>query len=176
MGRRQVSKKAQRKRIERLEALVRSKKIEDAKRRHAESFAKMTDEEVASFGFAVQQIAREKNPPKTLELFRGGLAATEYFDEKGRLGWRAFCETGGQAAVVDFSDAHEDDEGSATRTPGLKGDPKVLGEGLNLGNRRTKNIKLHRARLAGQEPEQKKDSSENDTPSRPKDESGGDDA
>ena len=177
MGRKQVSKKADRKRVERLEAFVRSLKIEDAKKRHVESFTKMTDEEVASLGFALNQLreAEKEDPWKTLELFRSGMAATEYFDGKGRFGWRAFCETGGQAAVVDFSDAHEDDEGSATRAPGLKGNPKVLFEGVDYGNRRIKGINFHRARLAGQEPE-KKDFAENDLPSRLKEESGGNDA
>lgn len=169
-----MSKKADRKRIERLEAFVRSLIVEDTRKRHVESFAKMTDEEAASVGFAVEQFGQEEDPWKADELFRSGLAAIEYLDERGKRGWRAYCETGGQAAVVEFSDAHED-EGRPKR-PGLKGDLRVIFEGINPGSRRTKSIKLHRARLAGQELEQKKDSSENDAPSRPKDESGGDNA
>ena len=144
-----MSKKAQRKRVERLEAFARSMKIEDAKRRHVESFAKMTDEEVASFGLAVEQLGQEEDPSKIYELFRSGLATTEYLEERGRLGWRAFCETGGQKALVDFCEAHEDDEGSATRTPGFRGNLKVLFEGVDYEDRRIKGIKFHRARLTG---------------------------
>ena len=144
-----MSKKAYRKRIERLEAFAHAMKIEDAKRRHVESFAKMTDEEMASFGLAVQQIGQEEDPSKIYELFSSGLATAEYLDERGRLGWRAYCETGGQTALVDFCEAHEDDEGSATRTPGFRGNLKVLFDGVDYGDRRIKGIKFHRARLIG---------------------------
>ena len=175
-----MSKKSNRKRIERLEAFARATRIEDAKRRHVESFAQMSGEEIASFTFALYQIreVQKEDPWKAFELFRSGLATTEYLDERGKLGWRAFCETGGQRATVEFSDAHEDK--GRPRRPFLKGDLNALFYDVNLGSRRIKSLLFHRARLARQEPEEeeenKKDLFENGTSSRPKEESGGDDA
>jgi hypothetical protein len=138
-----VSKKAYLKRIERLEAFVRSLKIEDAKKRHLESLAKMSDEEKSSVTLFAAHYGKvwKEDPHKADELFRSGLAALEQLDEGARFGWRAYCETGGQAAMVDFSDAHED-KGSTSRTPGLKGDLDVLFEGVVPRSRRPKASKL----------------------------------
>jgi hypothetical protein len=74
----------------------------------------------------------------------------------------AYCETGGQAAVVDVYEVHED-EGHRSRKPGLKADVRMLFEGCNPGKRRTKGVNFHRARLA-REAEKKKAISGNETP------------
>ncbi len=138
-----------RKRIERLEASVRSLKVEDAKRRHLESISKMSDEEVASVYFALEQIqdvAEKEDPRKADQLFRSGLAATERLEERARLGWRRFCEAGGQAAVVDFCEAI-DGEGASVTAPSGQVDFGALFEGLESSSSRLAGVRFHLKRL-----------------------------
>jgi hypothetical protein len=171
-GEREMRKKIDLKRIENLEASVRSLKVEDGKRRHVEAIWKMSDEELASQYFALEQIweLAEGDPYKHDELFRAGLATTELLVERARLGWRRFCETGGQAGLVDFWEAiHSGVTKWGTPDPDRVFD--ILFEGLNPSRSRLKGITAHRKQLA-REPE-KKDLSENAT-SRPKEP--GDDA
>ena len=109
------------KRIERLEAFALGLRVEDAKRRHLESLSKMSEEDLASLYFAAEQPSEMSE-----ELFRSGLATTEHLEERVRLGWQRFCETGGHAAVSDFRGA-TDGKVSPSGTPW---DHKVLFEGL----------------------------------------------
>lgn len=168
-----MRKKIDLKRIENLEASVRSLKVEDGKRRFLEANSKMSDEELASLvHFALVQIweLAEKDPYKHDELFWAGLATTELLEERARLGWRRFCETGGQAGVVDFWEAIHS---GVTKwgTPDPKTAIDILFDAPKLPRSRRAAIRFHRERLA-REPE-KKDLSENAT-SRP--EEPGDDA
>ncbi len=150
-----MSRRVDPKRIERLEAFARSMKVEDAKRRHLESLSKMSDEEVASEWFAHKQIKEvvEEDPCKADELFRSGVYATERFEERARLGWRRFCETGGQAAVVDFCEAI-DGEGASVTAPSEQVDFGVLFEGPKPPSSRVAGVRFHLERLAT-EPEKK---------------------
>ncbi len=147
-----MRKKADHKRIEQLEAFARRLKIEDAKKRHLESISKLSDEEFASLVFALKQIHEviKEDSCKGEKLFKSGLAATERLEEKARPGWRRFCETGGQAAVVDFREATDGKQSpSATHR-----DVGVLFEGPKPSSSRVAGIRFHWERLAT-EPEKK---------------------
>ena len=61
-----------------------------------------------------------------IDSLLSGLATTEHLEERVRLGWQRFCETGGHAAVSDFRGA-TDGKVSPSGTPW---DHKVLFEGL----------------------------------------------
>jgi hypothetical protein len=147
-----VRKQVDPKRIERLEAFARSLQIEDARKRHLESLAKMSDEEVASMIFALRQIDKveEEDPWRGEALFRSGSAAMERLEERARLGWRRYCETGGHAAVVDYCEA-TDGESSLSGTPCLdRRGIEVLFEGEKPGKERCKGVRFHLDRLAGE--------------------------
>ena len=140
------------KRIEDLEAFALSLRVEDARRRHMESLSKMSAEEEASLYVAFIHIkeVRKEEPGKDDELFGSGLAATEHLDERGRLGWRRYCETGGQAAMWDF---HKATEGKVSPS-GTPWDIRVLVEGFKPSSSRQESIRFHFNRLAT-EPEKK---------------------
>ena len=142
-----MSRKVDLKRIVRLEAFACSMKVEDAKRRHVESLSRMSDEELVRLYLALTQIreAAKEDPCKGEELFESGLAATEHLEERARPGWRRLCETGAQAAVVDFFEA-TDGKVSPTGTPW---DVGVLFEGNPFRNRRA-GIRFHLDRLTSE--------------------------
>ena len=140
------SRKIDPRRIERLEAFERSLKVQDAKRRLWESYSIMTDAEMASFYFALVRMCGEEGLWDGQELFEGGLASTERLEERARLGWQRFCETGGQAAMMDFFRA-TDDGSSNSLTWGRP--YKVLYEGVSLEKKRKEGITFHINRLGG---------------------------
>lgn len=140
------SRKIDPRRIERLEAFELSLKVQDAKRRLWESYSIMTDEEMASFSFALGQMCEEGGLWDGEALFAGGLASTERLEERARPGWQRFCETGGQAAMMDFFRATDD---GSTKSLS-KGRPyRVLYEGVSLEQKRKEGITFHINRLGG---------------------------
>ena len=140
------SRKIDPRRIERLEAFERSLRVQDAKRRLWESYSTMTDEEMARFSFALAQMCDEGGRWDGEELFAGGLASTELLEERARPGWQRFCETGGQAAMMDFFRATDD---GSTKSLS-KGRPvRVLYEGVSLEKKRKEGISFHADRLGG---------------------------
>ena len=142
MGSRQIDPK----RIERLEAFERSLKVQDAKRRLWESYSIMTDEEMARLYFALVRMCGEEGLWDGEELFAGGLASTELLEERARPGWQRFCETGGQAAMMDFYRATDD--GSTNSL--TEGRPvRVLYEGKRVDKKRKEGITFHVNRLGG---------------------------
>jgi hypothetical protein len=140
------SRKIDPRRIARLEAFERSLKVQDAKRRMWESYSIMTDEEMASFYFALVQMCDEGGLWDGEALFAGGLASTERLEERARPGWQRFCETGGQGAMMDFFRATDD---GSTKSLS-KGRPyRVLYEGVKLEKKRKEGISFHIDRLGG---------------------------
>jgi hypothetical protein len=140
------SRKIDRRRIERLEAFERSLKVQDAKRRLWGSYSSMTDLEMASLYFALVQFCEEEDLWEGEALFAGGLASAERLEERARLGWQRFCETGGQAAMMDFYRATDD--GSSKSLTG--GRPiGVLYEGVRIERKRKEGITFHINRLGG---------------------------
>ena len=140
------SRKVDSRRIERLEAFERSLKVQDAKRRLWESYARLTDEEMASLYFALLQLCDEEALWDGEALFEGGLASAERLEERARPGWQRFCETGGQAAVMDFCRATDD--GSTNSLS--KGRPfRLLYEGIRVEQKRKEGIGFHINRLGG---------------------------
>jgi hypothetical protein len=140
------SRKIDPRRIAHLEAFERSLKVQDAKRRLWESYSIMTDEEMASFYFALVRMCGEEGLWDGQELFEGGLASTERLEERARPGWQRFCETGGQAAMMDFCRATDD--GSTNSLS--KGRPfRVLYEGVSPVKKRKEGIRFHIDRLGG---------------------------
>jgi hypothetical protein len=140
------SRKVDSRRIERLEAFERSLKVQDAKRRLWESYSMMSDEEMARFYFALVQLCEEEDLWEGEALFGGGLASAERLEERARLGWQRFCETGGQAAMMDFFRATDD--GSTNSLS--KGRPfKLLYEGVRVEKKRKEGISFHINRLGG---------------------------
>ena len=140
------SRKVDPRRIERLEAFERSLKVQDAKRRLWESYSMMSDEEMASLYFALVQIDEQEDPWGGEALFGSGLASAERLEERARLGWQRFCETGGQAAMMDFFRATDD--GSTNSLS--EGRPiGVLYEGVRTEKKRKEGITFHINRLGG---------------------------
>jgi len=147
------SRKIDIRRIERLEAFERSLKVQDATRRLWESCARMTDEEMASLYFAFVQLCDKEDLWEGEALFAGGLATAERLEERARLGWQRFCETGGQAAMMDFFRATDD--GSTNSLS--KGRPiGVLYEGVRVEKKRKEGIRFHIDRLGGKRRSKKK--------------------
>ncbi len=144
-----MRKKVDPKRIERLEAFARSRRIEDAKKRHLEAFSKMSEEEVASAYLALKQIQEEEDPRKGDTLFKSGLATIEHLEERGKLGWQRYCETGAQAAVVNFCEAI-DGEGSSVTMSSQRVDFGILFEGPKPSSSRLAGIRFHFERLASE--------------------------
>jgi len=106
----------------------------------------MTDEEMASFYFALAQMCDEGGLWDGEALFGGGLASAERLEERARLGWQRFCETGGQAAMMDFCRATDD---GSTKSLS-KGRPfRVLYEGVSPVKKRKEGIRFHIDRLGG---------------------------
>jgi hypothetical protein len=142
----EVRRKADLKRIERLEAFALALRLEDTRRRLLEARSEMSDEELARLYFALQHLKEgtKEDPGKAEELFRSGLAATEHLDERGRLGWQRLCETGAHAAMWDFLEATE----GKVSPSGTPWDIKVLLEGHKLSSSRKGSVRLHIYRLA----------------------------
>jgi hypothetical protein len=145
------SRKIDPRRIERLEAFERSLKVQDAKRRLWESYSIMTDEEMARFSFALAQMCEEEEGEA---LFGGGLASTELLEERVRPGWQRFCETGGQAAMMDFFRATDD---GSTKSLSWGRPYRVLYEGVSPVKKRKEGIRFHINRLGGRRGSKKKD-------------------
>ena len=140
------SRKIDPRRIERLEAFERSLKVQDCKRRVWESFSMMTDEEMARLYFAFVQLCDKEDLYDGEALFGGGLASAERLEERARPGWQRFCETGGQAAVMDFCWATDD--GSTNSLS--EGRPfGLLYEGVRVEKKRKEGIRFHIDRLGG---------------------------
>ncbi len=141
-----MRRKVDPRRIERLEAFALSLRVEDAKRRHRDSWSKMSDEELAHLYFAIEQIEEvmKEDPGQAEELFSSGLAATEHFEERARLGWRRYCETGAHAAMLDFLKATE----GKVSPSGTPWDTKGLCEGPRSSSSRKGSVRLHIYRLA----------------------------
>ncbi len=147
------SRKIDSRRIERLEAFERSLKVQDARRRVWESYARMTDEEMASLYFALVEIHEQEDPWEGEALFGSGSAATERLEERGRPGWQRWCETGGHAAVMDYHRATDD--GSTNSLS--EGRPREgLYEGVRFEKKRKQGIIFHVDRLGGRRGSKKK--------------------
>ena len=140
-------------RIERLEAFERSLKVQDAKRRLWESYSMMSDEEMASYYFALAQMCDEGGLWEGEALFAGGLASTERLEERARPGWQRFCETGGQAAMMDFYRATDD---GSTNTLTWGRPIRLLYEGVRTEKKRKEGITFHVNRLGGRRDSKKK--------------------
>jgi hypothetical protein len=142
----EVRRKEYLKRIERLEAFALALRVEDAKRRHLEAWSKMSDEEEANLYFAAEHLkeVKKEDPGRAEELIRSGLAATKHFHERGRLGWRRYCETGALAALLDFCKA-TDGKVSPSGTPR---DVNVLFKGPKPSSNRNADVRFHMYRLA----------------------------
>jgi hypothetical protein len=96
------------------------------------------------FAFQHLKEVKKEGPGKDDELFRSGLAATEHLDERGRLGWRRYCETGGQAAMWDFGEA----TAGKVSPSGTPWDVAVLFEGLKRSSSHKASVRFHLNRLA----------------------------
>ena len=145
------SRKIDPRRIERLEAFERSLKVQDCKRRLWESYSMMTDEEMASLYFAFVQLCDKEWDGEA--LFAGGLASAERLEERARPGWQRFCETGGQAAMMDFCRATDD--GSTNSLS--EGRPfGLLYEGVRVKQKRKEGLSFHIERLGGKRGSKKK--------------------
>jgi hypothetical protein len=96
------------------------------------------------FAFQHLKEVKKEGPGKDDELFRSGLAATEHLDERGRLGWRRYCETGGQAAMWDF---HKATEGKVSPS-GIPWDFKVHFELPKTSSSHKADERFHLNRLA----------------------------
>ena len=140
------SRKIDPRRIKRLEAFERSLKIQDAKRRVWKSFSMMTDEEMASLYFAFVQLCDKEDLWEGEALFGGGLASAERLEERARPGWQRFCETGGQAAMMDFCRATDD---GSTKSLSEGRPFRVLYEGVSPVKKRKEGIRFQLDRLGG---------------------------
>ena len=106
----------------------------------------MTDEEMASLYFALLQMCEQEDLWEGEALFAGGLASAERLEERARLGWQRFCETGGQAAMMDFYRATDDGSSKSLS----EGRPiGVLYEGVRVEKKRKEGITFHINRLGG---------------------------
>jgi hypothetical protein len=147
------SRKINSRRIERLEAFERSLKVQDCKRRLWESYSMMTDAEMASLYFAFVQLCDKEDLWEGEALFAGGLASAERLEERARPGWQRFCETGGQAAMMDFCRATDD--GSTNSLS--EGRPfGLLYEGVRVKQKRKEGLSFHIERLGGKRGSKKK--------------------
>ena len=140
------SRKIDSRRIERLEAFERSLKVQDARRRVWESYGMMSDEEMASLYFALVQIDEQEDLWEGEALFGSGLAATERLEERGRAGWRRWCETGGHATVMDYYRATDD---GSTKSLFGERPREGLYEGVRFEKKRKEGISFHIDRLGG---------------------------
>ena len=81
------------------------------------------------------------------------MASTERLEERARPGWQRFCETGGQAAMMDFYRATDD--GSSKSLFGER--PREgLYEGVRFEKKRKEGITFHVNRLGGRRGSKKK--------------------